>query len=80
MGVQFYAWAFEPNYNQQVTKGYLDHNSNTTYSMPITDFLPSVFILGNINNPDMNQWTVNDMSQWSVTWFQVNGAREDSDD
>ena len=69
--VQLYAWAFEPDYNEQYMFHYLDREATEVYEIPTQNFLPAVAIcddyykavvggdISDCNNPD----------HWSI-WFE----------
>ena len=67
IGIQFYAWMFKPSYSESINRGYLPRNSNETYTISTTDFLPTVMIMdsflefsdpSNYNNPE----------NWKIGW------------
>ena len=42
--VQLYAWAFEPDYNEQYMFHYIDSDATEMYEIPTQKFLPTVAI------------------------------------
>ena len=68
MGMQFYAWLFQPNYNEQLNRGYMPRKSNETFEMPTTDFLPAVGVY-TMNFSDGYVGFLG-AEYWDITWRQ----------
>ena len=80
MGIQLFAWFFEPSYNAQLNRGYLANSSTTKYTVSTTDFLPAVFIYGNTNDPNYENWELNNLDEWEIKFYQIKdgGSGDDS--
>ena len=70
MGIQFFAWLFKPDFNQQTNRGYIPRGNNETYTIKTSDFLPGLIVLQNYDQSEEN-WDVNNQTNWNVTWIQT---------
>ena len=50
VGIQLFAWVFKPSFNQTFAVEYLPRKSNSTYTIPIRQFIPSFSVF----NDDLN--------------------------
>ena len=76
LGMQLYAWLFQPNYNEQLNRGFLPHKSNETYVMPTTDFLPAIAVF----TLNLTAYAAGDLESaagfsgaeyWDISWKQT---------
>ena len=68
IGMQLFAWLFQPSYNDSFSVGYLSREAYTTYDIPVSQFLPTFAIVSNYyTGVSPADWVVNDNT--TFTWY-----------
>ena len=79
---QAFGWATDPQYKQNFFNTYL-HRNETTYTIPIQSFLPTISFLSigkNFDGETIDEYMFNDKNFFEINMYRiVNGLRENVD-
>ena len=71
IGLQLFAWLFDPEYKQEILVKYHSRNEPVTYEIPLKSFLPSVVVVENFSGlTSQSEWITNDPNKFYIGFVE----------